>query len=619
MSNHQNLSEFFLGNLGKTGIGARPEETGPNSGGPDSMALAYLLNEMNTVSGKHNVSVQPFAFIVNHKARRESTDEANYVQSQLRRLKPRLRSQGIESEILEIQWPNNIDPANTADFELRARRARYRLIADAAIRKKIHHLFLGHHQDDQVETVLMRLVRNAGTSFLGFQGMSEHSTIPCCEDIRGANEIESYERFARWLNPHDPRVNPETMNSRLINQGKTVTPSVPGGLRIHRPLLSFAKSAIIDFCNTNHVPHVQDKTNYDPTLTLRNAVRYMRTHYTLPKALQRPSILSLQQSSWRFATSLAARGEKILEKLRVLTFDLRSGRMTVRVSPAFISLCELDSEAGAYALARLTSVVSSQSRDEEPTLVPRHNLRQFLDKNRSRLREWVTVQQVLLEKSSTGLDVSEHTATSGFRMERQSGFSESFSDYEGTVWTLSRPPLRLAEITRTSRSFSLDIRPGKVGNEGAGPILQLECAKNCNQTGFWSQWMLWDHRYWVRVRTKTAETLSHIRIRTYCESDVQSVYTRLKDRGSELQSILAEAGPGKLRFTIPVLTVDGQVSVFPTLNVVVGGKDSMHVDSGLADHSILEWEVCYKVIDLPIINDHREMIHWMNAQVKRHK
>ncbi|OAL28716.1 hypothetical protein AYO22_02581 [Fonsecaea multimorphosa] len=572
------------------------------------MALAYLLNLLGAVRGKHKVWVQPFAFIVNHNARRESTEEANYVHCQLRRL-------GVESKILEIQWPNANDPANTTDFELKARRARYRLIADAAIERKINHLFLGHHQDDQIETILMRLVRNAGTSFLGLQGMSDHSTIPCCEDIRGANEVEKYQKFAQWLHPVRSQGDRETVSSSAVNHGKAVTPSVPGGLRIHRPLLPFTKSEIVVFCNKNQVPYVQDKTNYDPTLTLRNAVRYMRSNYVLPKALQGSSILALQQSSCRAVNSLAARGEQVLQELRVLLFDLRSGRMTVRVSSAFVSLCESDPEAGAYALARLTSVVSPQSRDDEPTLVPRHNLRQFLDKSRSQFREWMTVQQVLLEKAETGLNANKQLDASSLQIERQSDSSRGSPDEEGTVWTLSRPPMRVSEVTLTTRGFSVGAHKEQAGDGDASLTARVNLADNRSQAGLWSEWILWDHRYWIRVRTKNAKALSRVRVRTYSESDVQRVYARLQNRSSELQSLLAEAAPGKLRYTLPVLTVDEHVSVFPTLNVTVDEEDSMDVKSRLTDPPILEWEVCYKVIDQSFINKHRERIEWRNAQV----
>ena len=48
-------------------------------------------------------------------------------------------------------------------------RSRYQLMFDAMVRRDVHVLATGHHADDQVETVLMRL--GAGSSILGLGGM----------------------------------------------------------------------------------------------------------------------------------------------------------------------------------------------------------------------------------------------------------------------------------------------------------------------------------------------------------------------------------------------------------------------------------------------------------------
>jgi tRNA(Ile)-lysidine synthase len=50
-----------------------------------------------------------------------------------------------------------------------ARTARYRLMFDAMLRGRVHVLATGHHADDQIETVLMRL--GSGSSVLGLGGM----------------------------------------------------------------------------------------------------------------------------------------------------------------------------------------------------------------------------------------------------------------------------------------------------------------------------------------------------------------------------------------------------------------------------------------------------------------
>ena len=56
-----------------------------------------------------------------------------------------------------------------SDVESVARTARYRLMFDEMVRRQVHVLATGHHADDQVETVLMRL--GSGSSLLGLGGM----------------------------------------------------------------------------------------------------------------------------------------------------------------------------------------------------------------------------------------------------------------------------------------------------------------------------------------------------------------------------------------------------------------------------------------------------------------
>lgn len=410
--------------------------------------------------------------------------------------------------------------------------------------------------------------------------------------------------------------NAEIDDLKDVEDGKMVVPSEKGGLQIHRPLLDFPKADIIRFCENNNIPYVHDKTNFDPTLTLRNAVRYLRANHVLPRALRGPSILELQKQSQQWAKSLAARADLILQEIEVETCDLRSGRLTARLSSAFNSRCEVDPEAGAYALARLTGMVSPQSKDDEPTLVSRDNLADFLWRNKTGLSEQMTMQQVVLEKiqscqggSSSNLLRHDVTADDGGAPP-----NSNFDHSQATVWTLSRPPMRAQELKRASMAFSLCLRKTvENGQEIEDSKHELLSDEDRNTT-VWSQWLLWDRRYWFRVRTKDALTMSTIRIRPYSDSDVPFVRSRLKDKGLGLQKILAEAAPGKSRYTIPVLVVDSQVSVFPTLNVVVPQSQDSDVPSQTIRDPILDWEVCYKALDQPLIKNHARTIVWKNAR-----
>lgn len=118
------------------------------SGGPDSMALAFLLSQW--ANAQEN---PPFihALIVDHGLRAESGAEAAHVAmalSGLERIRPHVlkwEHEGIARRIQEA-----------------AREARYALMAEACQSLGVSMLFLGHHRDDQAETFLLRLAGGSG-------------------------------------------------------------------------------------------------------------------------------------------------------------------------------------------------------------------------------------------------------------------------------------------------------------------------------------------------------------------------------------------------------------------------------------------------------------------------
>ncbi len=98
------------------------------------------------------------AVTVDHGLRPEAADEAAWVGALCQRL-------GVAHDVLRWQ-----DWDGTGNLQDAARRARLRLIADWARGHGIGTVALGHTQDDQAETVLMRLARRAGVD--GLAGMS---------------------------------------------------------------------------------------------------------------------------------------------------------------------------------------------------------------------------------------------------------------------------------------------------------------------------------------------------------------------------------------------------------------------------------------------------------------
>ena len=76
---------------------------------------------------------------------------------------------GISSQVLRIPWsqpPFPPRPGTNGPIETVARQARYRLLLKAMRDNHATVIAMGHHADDQVETLIMRLARTRSTSTL---------------------------------------------------------------------------------------------------------------------------------------------------------------------------------------------------------------------------------------------------------------------------------------------------------------------------------------------------------------------------------------------------------------------------------------------------------------------
>lgn len=123
------------------------------SGGADSLALCLLARDWAAARGGGIT-----ALTVDHRLRPESEEEARQVAACMAR-------HAIEHHVLTWQGEK---PAKA--LQEAARVARYRLLCGWSRDHAILHLLLGHHADDQAETVLHRLIRGSGID--GLAGMS---------------------------------------------------------------------------------------------------------------------------------------------------------------------------------------------------------------------------------------------------------------------------------------------------------------------------------------------------------------------------------------------------------------------------------------------------------------
>ena len=119
------------------------------SGGPDSMALAFLV-KCYSLKNKLNVKY----FIVDHKLRKESSNEAKKIKNILKKI-------DIDAKIL--LW-NGKKPSK--NIQARARDKRYFLLTQECKKNDVKYLLLGHHINDLFENFLIRLVRGSGLNGL---------------------------------------------------------------------------------------------------------------------------------------------------------------------------------------------------------------------------------------------------------------------------------------------------------------------------------------------------------------------------------------------------------------------------------------------------------------------
>jgi len=155
------------------------------SGGADSVALAHVLN---AIAGHLKLSIQ--IVHINHKTRGEDSEsDACFVKNFAEDL-------GRPFHLVTADVPR-LAEEEKAGLEESGRRVRYRAFFDLARKIGANRIATGHTRDDQAETVLMRLLRGAGTAGLeAILPLSGEGVIRPLLDI-SREEVEDYCRTAR--------------------------------------------------------------------------------------------------------------------------------------------------------------------------------------------------------------------------------------------------------------------------------------------------------------------------------------------------------------------------------------------------------------------------------------
>jgi tRNA(Ile)-lysidine synthase len=178
------------------------------SGGPDSIALLDLMQR----SG-----IPVIAAHFNHQLREDAEKDELFVRDLSKKRKIRFVSERKNIIVLAKK--------NKRSIEEQARISRYKFLFETAKKYQATFVAVGHNTDDQVETVLMHLIRGSGLA--GLCGMS----------IR--------EDQTEW--------------------GK--------GIVLIRPLLSFWRSEIVEYCRSRGLEPVYDLSNNE-SIYHRNRIRH---------------------------------------------------------------------------------------------------------------------------------------------------------------------------------------------------------------------------------------------------------------------------------------------------------------------------------------------------------
>jgi tRNA(Ile)-lysidine synthase len=183
------------------------------SGGADSVALLRALHQLALASRSR--SGRLLVAHVDHGLRgRASDDDRHFVVTLAETL-------GLESRVISLS-PDALRQTSGVGLEAAARTARYRALHECAHQAGARFLATGHTWDDQVETVLFRLLR--GTGIAGLSGI-------------------------RPLRPLD------------------------SSLSLVRPLVSIRRSEVLAYLEHLRQTYCRDATNRDPTFT-RNWIRH---------------------------------------------------------------------------------------------------------------------------------------------------------------------------------------------------------------------------------------------------------------------------------------------------------------------------------------------------------
>lgn len=164
------------------------------SGGPDSMSMLHILNEIKNENNNFEIIVAH----VNHQIREEAVDDEKYVEEYC--IKNQIKYYIKRIDVKE--YANN----NKIGLEEAGRDLRYQFFDEILENENANKIAIAHNKNDKIETIIMNEIR--GTGIAGLKGISPirdnkyiRPIIECTRDM-----IEEYCEKEK-LNPRIDKTN----------------------------------------------------------------------------------------------------------------------------------------------------------------------------------------------------------------------------------------------------------------------------------------------------------------------------------------------------------------------------------------------------------------------------
>ena len=150
------------------------------SGGPDSMALLHLLQD---IAAHRHTKYKLGIAIVDHSIRPESKDEVLWLRNQVDAL-------GLSFYTTAFDVPTLSKDLKLSE-ETVGRRVRYQWLNEIAHSEGYDYIAVAHHKDDQAESILAHLIRGTGLNGLtGMAVVSHDYDIPVIRPLLDVTKAE---------------------------------------------------------------------------------------------------------------------------------------------------------------------------------------------------------------------------------------------------------------------------------------------------------------------------------------------------------------------------------------------------------------------------------------------